>query len=193
MTGIVGSTSRAARIACSISCEVGERLEDERSTPPSLSACDLLAEDRARFVEARRAVRLEADAERADGAGDERRRRRAASRASSRRGAIDLAHLRLEPVLRELEPVRAEGVRLEHLRAGLHVRAVHVAHEIGRAEVQLVVALVDEHALAVQHRPHRAVEDDDALRVEQLARSADSSGNGGLRSGRGTAAQPRTA
>ena len=49
----------------------------------------------------------------------------------------------------------------------MHVGAVHLADEIGRAKVELIVALIDEHAFGVEHRPHRAVEDDDLIWVEQ--------------------------
>ena len=44
---------------------------------------------------------------------------------------------------------------------------MNIAYEIRGAQVQLVVALVDEDALVVEHRPHRAVEDDDLLRIEE--------------------------
>ena len=87
----------------------------------------------ARLLDAGRPVRLEADAERPDGAGDERVVSPAASRAICAARALISSTLRLEPVLRELQPVRAEGVRLDDLGAGLHVRAVHVAHEVRRA------------------------------------------------------------
>ena len=45
--------------------------------------------------------------------------------------------------------------------------SMHFAHELRRPEVELVVALVDEDALAIEHRAHRAVEDDDELGIEQ--------------------------
>ena len=83
-----------------------------------------------------------------------------------RRLAIDLPDLQLEPVLRELEAVRAECVRLQHLGTRLRVRSVNVAHQVGCLDVQLIVALVDEHALGVQHRSHGAVEHDDALGIQ---------------------------
>ncbi len=70
-------------------------------------------------------------------------------------------------MLHELQSIRAEAVRLDDIRPGLDVLRVDVAHQVGRADVQLVVALVDEHALAVQHRPHRPVEDDYRFRVEE--------------------------
>jgi hypothetical protein len=84
------------------------------------------------------------------------------------RGAtVELMRLIGEPELRQLQPVRAEAVCFEHLGASLHVRTMHVTHEIGRANVQLVIALVDEDSLRIQHRPHRAVEQDDGLGIEE--------------------------
>ena len=44
---------------------------------------------------------------------------------------------------------------------------MHGPDEVGCSRVQLIVALVDEDAARVQHRPHRAVEDDDGFGVEQ--------------------------
>jgi hypothetical protein len=44
---------------------------------------------------------------------------------------------------------------------------VYFAYEIRRAKIQLVVALVDEHALVIEHRAHRAVEDDYLERIQQ--------------------------
>jgi hypothetical protein len=44
---------------------------------------------------------------------------------------------------------------------------VHLAHELGGADAQLVVRLVDEDAPRVQLGAHRAVEQHDLGRVEQ--------------------------
>src|SRR5262249_26767454 len=130
---------------------------------------ELLPEIRPRLVEPRGAVRLDANAEWTDGASDEHRPvgfvRRFAR--DLRRRAIDLADLRLESVLDELGPIGAEAVRLEDLRARLRVRAMDLLHEVGRAQAELVVALVDEHAFGIEHRAHRAVEHDNARRVHQ--------------------------
>ena len=93
--------------------QVAERLEDEQSTPPSRQPFDLLAEERARLVERRRAVRLDADAERADRARDERALAGRLARELCGRARLSSRTCVLEPVLRELEPVRAEAVRLE--------------------------------------------------------------------------------
>src|SRR5205814_1855070 len=115
---------------------------------------------------ARRTVGLDAYAERADGARDERFVAGRVAR-DLRRGAIQLFHLRLESVLRQLESIRAKAVRLDDVRTRVHVLLVNLPHHVWRAKIQLVIALIDEHALAVEHRAHRAVKDDDRLRVEK--------------------------
>ncbi len=121
-------------------------------------ACRLAAERLAGLLTRRGAERLDPHAERAHGAED---RRPVAGRAARdlRRRLVDGLRLLRETVRRELERVRAEGVRLDRLRARSHVRLVHLGDELGLLERQLVEAHVDEHALAVQHRPHGAVED----------------------------------
>ena len=82
---------------------------------------------------------------------------RAAWRAIRAPCDVDLVELVGEAEGAELDPVRAEGVRLEHVRAGPHVLAVHLGHDVRLSEVQRVEAPVEEDALRVQHRPHRAV------------------------------------
>src|SRR5206468_1414033 len=44
-----------------------------------------------------------------------------------------------------------------------HVCLMHLGHEIGLRHVQRVEALVDEDALGIQHRPHRAVANEHAI------------------------------
>ncbi len=158
--------------------EIGERFEDEEIGAAFPERGHLLAKRRAGFVARGRTVGLESDAERADGAGDEHVLPRRLAR-ELRRTPVDLPHLRLEAVLRELDAVCAERVRLQHLGAGIDVRAVDAEHEVGRAQVELVVALIDEDAALVQHRAHRAIEDDDAIGIEQRARVAALDGGGG--------------
>ena len=147
--------------------QIAECFDDEEIDPPLGQPLHLLAENRERFLRAGRAVRFDAHAEWPNGACDECT---VIGRfaCDGRRGAIDLSHLCLEPVLRELQPIRAEAVRLEHLRPRLHVRLVDVAHELRCSQAQLIVALVDEHALSIEHRAHRAVEEHDPARVEQI-------------------------
>jgi hypothetical protein len=148
--------------------QVAEGLEDEQVGAARGQPLQLLAEHLPCLVGRGGAVRLETHAERSHGAGDEHvvpflgRFTR-----QLRRAPVELARLRREAELPELDAVRAEAVRLQHFGPRLHVRAVHVAHEIGRPQVQLVVALIDEHAPGIQHRPHRAVEQHERGGVEQ--------------------------
>ena len=75
--------------------------------------------------------------------------------------------LSFEPVGCKLGAARAERVGLDDLGPRFHVCAVDFANEIGRAKVQLVIALVDEDAFRIELRPHRSVYYDYFLRVEQ--------------------------
>src|SRR5262249_50809549 len=63
----------------------------------------------------------------------------------------------------KLDPVGAEGVRLDDVGAGADVLLVDLRDEVRLREVQRVEALVDEDALRVEHRPHRAVADQHAF------------------------------
>jgi hypothetical protein len=72
--------------------------------------------------------------------------------------AIDLLRPGLQPESRELHRVRAEGVGLQDLGARPDVELVDLLHQCRLLEGQLVVADVHEHAAAVEHRAHRAVE-----------------------------------
>ena len=63
----------------------------------------------------------------------------------------------------ELDPVRAERVRLDDVGPRAHVLRVHFRHEIRLRHVQRVEALVDEDAFRVQHRPHRPIAHEHAL------------------------------
>jgi hypothetical protein len=62
-------------------------------------------------------------------------------------------------VARQRDPVRAEGVGLDDLGAGVHVVAVHGLDQLGLADVELVVAARVQHAALVEQRAHRAVEE----------------------------------
>jgi hypothetical protein len=68
---MIGSeqTSRTARMACSTSAMLEIVSSTKRSTPPSRSASACSRKNAARFVERRRSVRLDADAERTERAG----------------------------------------------------------------------------------------------------------------------------
>ena len=76
-------------------------------------------------------------------------------------------YLRLEPVLRELQPIGAKAIGFEDLGTGLHVGGVDLPYEVGGAQHQLVIALVDEHPSGVQHGAHRAIKHADLFRIKQ--------------------------
>ena len=63
----------------------------------------------------------------------------------------------------ELDAVRAEGVGFDDVGAGADVFLMDLGDQIGLGDVQRVEALVDEDALRIEHRPHRAVTDEDAI------------------------------
>src|SRR4029079_3143758 len=124
-----------------------------------LERLQLLAERGAGFVEARRTKGLETTSQWPYCSSDQQVVFGALAR-DFRRGAVDLGDLRLKTVLRQFDAAGSEGVGLQDFGARFSVRLVYVAHEIGRAQVQLIVALVDEHAFVVELRAHRAIEDD---------------------------------
>ena len=63
----------------------------------------------------------------------------------------------------QLDAVGAEGVRLDDIRPGADVVLVHLGDRLGSVEVQRIEAAVDEDALRIEHRPHRAVADEHTL------------------------------
>ncbi len=115
-----------------------------------------------------RAERLDAYAERTDRAHDAGPPgRRLARQLGSR--LVDLLRVVGQSVAAELDGIGAEGVGLDDLGAGPHVGFVHLAHELRLLEVQLVIADVQEEALGVEHRAHRAVEHVDFSVVQEIA------------------------
>jgi hypothetical protein len=62
-----------------------------------------------------------------------------------------------QPELRELQPVGAERVGLHEIDPHLGVAAVDLPDQGRVGQVQLVETAVQEDAMLVQHRPHRAV------------------------------------
>ena len=67
----------------------------------------------------------------------------------------------------ELDAIGAERVRLDDVRARADVFLVHFGDQIRLRHVQRIEALVDEHALRIQHRPHCAVEEHERFMIEQ--------------------------
>ena len=69
----------------------------------------------------------------------------------------------IEPEARQPDAVRAEAVRLDHLRPGVGVLPVNAREEFGLAEIHLLQAMVERHAEFVKIGARRAIAKDDAL------------------------------
>src|SRR5262249_22563490 len=148
--------------------EIAKRLEDEQVDAAVEERPPLLAEVLARLVDAGPPPRLDPYPQRSNRSRD--------VRLVARRMARDLRRLlvdRVQPIgeaeRSELDAVRAERVRLDDVGAGPDAFLVHFGAQIRLRQVQRVEALVDEDALRVEHRPHRAVANEDPLveRVEK--------------------------
>ncbi len=72
---------------------------------------------------------------------------------------VDALQLVLEEVLRELDAVRAERIRLDQLGAGVDEADVQRDHRLRRAQVRLLGGAQSRHGGGEQ-RPHAAVADD---------------------------------
>src|SRR2546429_379158 len=164
-------TARIASIASAISARSENVSRISPSAPPSTnaSACSRNAARAASAVTppspARRRPRRPAPerrrvlAGRADGPEDEHV---AAGRLAHVAGepyasAVDLPHLALEPVHRELEAVGAERVALDEVGARGDVVGVDRLHEPRVVPVEDVDAAVERHPARVEPRAHRAV------------------------------------
>ncbi len=146
--------------------DVAEGLEHEQVDAGLGERLGLLAERRFRFVQTGLAPRLDAHAERADGAGDVGLAARRLAGDAHTRG-VDLTQPLAEAEGPQLQPVGAERVGFEDVGPGPHVGLMDLGDEIRLGEIQLVEGSVEEDALAVEHRPHRAVADQDT-RVERV-------------------------
>ena len=67
------------------------------------------------------------------------------------------------PERSELDAVGAKRVGLDDVGAGADVFLMDLTDQVGVRQIQLVEAFVDEDALRIEHGPHRAVADEDAL------------------------------
>jgi hypothetical protein len=140
--------------------EIAERFEDEEIDAPFGERARLLGEGVACLVHARLTPRLDPDPQWADRAGD--------ICAVARRPPGDERPLEVDGVQligeaegRELDAVGAECVGFDDVCPGADVLLVNLAHQRRRAQVERVEALVDEHALGVQHRAHRSIAHED--------------------------------
>jgi hypothetical protein len=76
----------------------------------------------------------------------------------------------LESVLLEFGSSGAERVGLDDVGAGANVFSVNLTDQIGRAEIQLVITAINVDALGVEHRAHRAVDDEDTVSREKFSK-----------------------
>src|SRR6266705_3552837 len=106
-----------------------------------------------------RMARLHAEAERADGAGDEDFARLAGDLDATAVEALDLI---AEPERCEFETVGTEGVGLNNLGAGFDVSLVYAKYGLWLRSIQLIEAALRAHGF-VQHRTHRAISDENRV------------------------------
>ncbi len=114
-------------------------------------------------------IGLDAQAEWTNGAGDVSAIARRFT-SHSCRDRVNLVKISFEPVLLQLVSSGAEGVGLDDIGAGAYVFGVDLADQVGIAEIQLVVAAVDVDALGVEHRSHRAINNEDTVSGEKFSK-----------------------
>ena len=148
--------------------QVAERFEHEAVHATGEQPRYLASKQGLRVGLRRWAEGLDADAKWSDRADD--------ARPPARRGAcevgrsvVDFLGVVCETVAVELQRIGAEGVGLQDLGACAHVLGVHFLHQPWLLQTQLVVADVQEEALAVQHRAHGPVEDVDPAVIQECA------------------------
>ena len=138
---------------------VMERLEHEQVDAAVDQSADLFAEVGFRFVDAGLPPGLDANPQRTDRTRDVRLLPRGVPG-----DACALGVDRLDPLAqtegRELDAVGAEGIRFDHVGPGPYVRLVHFSDQVGLRQVQLVERPVEKYPFRVQHRPHRAIADE---------------------------------
>ncbi len=98
-------------------------------------------------------------------------------------GLVDVRQLLGHSEPRQPHAVGAEGVGFDDFSAGLDVVLVDLADQVGRREIQLIEAAVDEDAAGVEHGAHGAVRHQDAagqLLAEFLGAVVGGGGHGKL-------------
>src|SRR6185369_3542375 len=146
---------------------VGKSLEAEKIDAAFQQSFSLRLEHLLRFVKRRWAIRLDAQAEWSNRAGDVRTFARGLTRDPGGEG-VDLSQTAFESVLLKLMGRGAERVGLDDVRTGANVFGVNLTHEIRIGEIQLVVTAIDIDAFGVEHRTHCAVDDYDTISGEKF-------------------------
>ena len=137
--------------------EIAEGLQDHQVDALFVQRGNLLAEGLAGFGQGDLAQRLDAHTKRSDGSGHVGVKvlGRLAGQASAM--AVDLDQFVHTSVPRQAKRIRAEGVCFYDLGSGLQIVLMNAADQVGRRQVQLVVAAIDENALGIQQGTHGAV------------------------------------
>src|SRR5690242_11275534 len=149
--------------------QVPESFEDQNVNSAFDQSGNLLTERFAGFFAGSLSERLNTDTERADGSGDQNRagflevEGVGGFAGQTRAVKVDIPYFFSESVPGQTEGVAAEGVRFDDLRAGVQVLLMDVADKVGLGKVQLVVTLVDEHALGVKQGTHGSIAQNGAL------------------------------
>ncbi len=139
--------------------DVAEGLEHDEVDSAVDQRARLLREKFLRLVHSGLAPWLDANAERADRTGDPGLVFRGIAR-DARALEIDRVYLLSEAEVTQLDAIGAEGVGLDHVRAVADVGLMDLGDEVGLGEVQLVEGAIEEDALGIEHRAHRAVADE---------------------------------
>lgn len=138
--------------------QVAEGFEHEQVHATLEEGIDLLPEEGLGFIHAGLTPGLDTHAERTDGTGDEGLAARGGPR-QPRPLDVDLSEFVGQAEAAQLHAVGAERVGFDDVRARAHVLTVHAGDQVRLAEVQRVEGAVDEDALGIEHRAHRAVAD----------------------------------
>ena len=169
---------------------VAEGLEDEAVHPAGQEPAHLPQVEMPGLVHRELAEGLDPDAQRPHGAGHGSTSAGGLAR-QPRGGRVDTLGVVGQPVAGQLQRVGAEGVGLQHLGARPEVFPVDFPNQLGLAQVELVVAHVEEHAAAVQHRAHGAVHHVDPAVGEEIAEVWHGLRDAGAQGRRGAGAQWR--
>ncbi len=140
-----------------------EGLEENQVTAAVEQRADLLAKDGLAVLDGKLTIGG-SERKRADRSADEDVRLALDGLAGDLGGApVDFADLMIESEAGKPDAVRAEAVRLDHLRAGVGVFAVNAFEQLGLADVDLFKAMAQRHAEFVKIGAGCAIANDDAL------------------------------
>jgi len=139
--------------------EIGEGLQHEEIGAAFEQGRDLFLEGGRRLGDRNAADGLELLADGPDRPGEEDRLAGDLARLARQfhRPEVDVAHAPFEAVAGELDPVGAEGIGLDQLRASRNVRSVNFLDDFGLGEVEFVEGSLEADAAGVELGAHGAV------------------------------------